>query len=113
MNNKAFVLDINDQVVKVRGTGIEFEIKSFKNAWEAITKAYTFASNAIELKVRHIGNTVRIPINGAIHYECDECQDTGRVEIQTAVDDFVVKRCIHCSMGEDIDMSGADGGYDR
>lgn len=57
-----------------------------------------------KLQVKHYGGEVRIPINGYIHYNCPECQDTGIIEQWIEVDDFREVPCPFCGAGEPADM---------
>ena len=46
-------------------------------------------------------------------WSCDECRDTGVTEEWIAPDDSRERACLFCSIGEEPDMTGADGSDDR
>ena len=64
---------------------------------------------AIKLKVRSSDIETRIPVNGMIYYDCEECLDTG-VCTHTLFDEIHDSPCPFCWRGQEPDMTGATPG---
>lgn len=66
-----------------------------------------------KLKVISLSTETKIPINGVIHYECSDCNDTGLIGVSPEPDYYSEVKCPFCWRGEESDMTGAINSGDR